>query len=121
MEKLCVICIAKNHSLLADLFVKIMEYYLKMTFYKLESSRNIDRTQEDLGYFTATKHHSNLADLAQTHSVQESWHLISFTANEIKCYEYLSVSDMSYILKYSTVEFMVLTENTNRIKVFFKD
>lgn len=27
---------------------------------------------------------------------------------------------MFYILKYSTVEFMVLTENTNKIKVFLK-
>lgn len=92
-----------------------------MIFYKLELSRNIDRIQEDLGYFTVIKYYFNLADLVQIYSVQESWYFIFFIVNEIKCYEYLSVSDTFYILKYSIVEFMVLIENINRIKVFFKD
>lgn len=114
MEKLCVICIVKNYFLFVDLFVKIMEYYLKMIFYKLELSRNIDRIQEDLGYFTVIKYYFNLADLVQIYSVQESWYFIFFIVNEIKCYEYLSVSDMFYIIKYSIVEFIILIENVNK-------
>lgn len=97
MEKICVICIAKKPFFTCRFICKnngvLFENDLLQIGVKSEYRQNLGR----LGIFYGNKTSFQFSGFSiDTQCPGElASHILYFTANEIKCYEYLSVSEMS--------------------------